>query len=279
MFTDMEKICSRPKPFEYYTAELLWTDGYTSQKMLEYHLNESVDISSRNIEFIKRSVEWIASFFNVDMNTTIADFGCGPGLYTNRFAGKGSRVTGIDFSQNSIQYAKEAAEQKGLPVDYIHKNYLDYDTEKRFDLITMIMCDFCALSPDQRKRMLKKFRKLLNKGGRVLLDAYTLAAFDRRTETTVYERNMLDGFWAPEDYYAFLNTFKYDMEKVILDKYTVLTQSRTFTVYNWLQYFSPEMLQQEFEDNGFIVRGVFNDVAGTEHTPDSEEIAIVAEKK
>jgi hypothetical protein len=35
-----------------------WTDEHTSQMMLEYHLDESVDLSSRNKEFIERSVKW-----------------------------------------------------------------------------------------------------------------------------------------------------------------------------------------------------------------------------
>jgi len=71
----------------------------------------------------------LTSHFEVDNNTEIADFGCGPGLYANR----------------------EAAE-KGLNVHYVLKDYLDFETTNRFDLITMIMCDFCALSPEQRKK-------------------------------------------------------------------------------------------------------------------------------
>jgi len=40
MFDQLEEINSRPKPFEFYTAEKLWTDEYTSKKMLDYHLND-----------------------------------------------------------------------------------------------------------------------------------------------------------------------------------------------------------------------------------------------
>ena len=86
MFEELEKIIKRPEPFEFYTASDLWTDEYTSSQMLSYHLNETVDISSRNAEFINRSVEWIASRFNVGKDTSIVDFGCGPGLYSTRLA-------------------------------------------------------------------------------------------------------------------------------------------------------------------------------------------------
>ena len=106
MFKELEKINHRPEPFQFYTAKELWTDEHTSKKMLEYHLNESVDISSRNRKFIERSVKWIVSRFGVNETTEIADFGCGPGLYTEKLAEQGTIVTGIDFSENSIRYAK-----------------------------------------------------------------------------------------------------------------------------------------------------------------------------
>lgn len=69
-----------PKPFEFYTAAELWIDPYISQKMLEYHLNENIDLSSRNIHFINQSVDWIIDYFHLDKNFKIADFGCGLGL-------------------------------------------------------------------------------------------------------------------------------------------------------------------------------------------------------
>ncbi|MBN2316766.1 MAG: class I SAM-dependent methyltransferase [Sedimentisphaerales bacterium] len=278
MFKELEEINTRPEPFQYYTAEALWTDEHTSKQMLKYHLDESVDASSRNSEFIHRSVEWIASHFNVNSQTSIADFGCGPGLYATRLAKKGANVTGIDFSERSIRYAKETAAQKGFHINYVQQNYLEFDTNKRFDLIIMIMCDFCALSPAQRQTMVCKFHTLLKPGGSILLDVYSLAFFDQRKETATYEHNQLDGFWSPESYYGFLNTFKYEKEKVLLDKYTIVEKARTRIVYNWLQCFSRDAITAEFETNGLKIEEVYSDVAGTPFESDAQEFAIVAKK-
>ena len=278
MFKELEEINSRPAPFQFYTAKELWTDEHTSKKMLECHLNESLDMSSRNKDFIDRSLKWIVSHFGIGVNTIIADFGCGPGLYTTQFAENNADVTGIDFSERSIRYAKETAVRKGLDIDYVCQNYLEFETEKKFDLITMIMCDFCALSPTQRKKMFAKFYRLLNVGGSVLLDIYSWNAFDQREEISTYEYMQLNGFWSSENYYGFLNTCKYDKEKVILDKYTIIEEARTQTVYNWLQYFSPESLSKEFEENGFKIEEYYSDVAGTIFSPESVEFAIVAKK-
>ena len=278
MFKELKEINSRPEPFQFYTADELWTNEHTSKQMLECHLNETIDASSRNKNFIERSVEWIVSNFEVDKNTEIADFGCGPGLYTTRLAERGAIVTGIDFSDNSLKYAKQVAAEKGLKINYVLTNYLDFETTNSFDLITMIMCDYSVLSPEKRKTMLSKFNSLLKLDGSVLLDVYSLNSFNQKEESATYELNQLNGFWSPDDYYCFVNTFKYEKEKVILDKYTIIDESPKRVVYNWLQCYSKDSLRSEFEENGFNVEELYSDVAGEPFTSESTEIAIVAKK-
>ena len=278
MFKELQEINSRPSPFQFYTASDLWTDEYTSEQMLKYHLNADVDLSSRNVDFINRSIDWIVSRFDVVSGTKIADFGCGPGLYATRLAQKEADVTGIDFSKRSIQYAQEVAAKECLNIHYVNQDYLEFETEDRYDLVIMIMCDFCVLSPTQRKKMLGKFHTILKPDGSVLLDVNSLAAFEKREEAAAYEKNHLNNFWSPNDYYGFLNTFRYEVDKVILDKYTIVEESCARTVYNWFQYFSPEMLEKEFGECGFTIEKLYSDVAGSVYDPESSELAIVAKK-
>lgn len=278
MFDKLKEINSRPEPFEFYTAKDLWTDAHTAKQMLSYHLNKEIDVSSRNQAFIDRSVQWISSCFKVRSGTKIVDFGCGPGLYTTRLARKKAEVIGIDFSENSIKYASKTAAGEGLRIQYVNQNYLDFETDERFDLILMIMCDFCALSPAQRKEMLDKFHTILAPGGAVLLDVYSLAAFAWREEEYIYEDDLLDGFWSSSHYYGFRNTFKYDREKVILDKFTIVEPKRIRTIYNWLQYFSPEALEKEFVRSGLMFKALYSDVAGSPYDANGEEFAVVGRK-
>jgi hypothetical protein len=88
----------------------------------------------------------------------------------------------------------------------------------------------------------------------------------------------LDGFWSPRPYYGFQNTFKYEEEKVILDKFVIVEEDRTRVVYNWLQCFTPESLRQEFETAGLALDLIYADVSGTEYDPDATEFAVVAQK-
>jgi cyclopropane fatty-acyl-phospholipid synthase-like methyltransferase len=278
VFEKLEDINSRPDPFEFYTASDLWADEHTSEQMLKFHLNEDIDAASRNAAFIDRSVEWIASYLKVGAGTKIADFGCGPGLYATRLAQIQADVTGIDFSKRSIQYAQEVATREGLSIHYVNQDYLEFETDDRFGLVLMIMCDFCVLSPAQRKKMLTKFHTLLEAGGLVLLDVYSLNAFEQREERALYEANLLNGFWSADKYYGFQNTFKYEREKVVLDKYTIIEANRTRTIHNWFQYFSPETLEGEFTECGFTIEKIFSDVAGTSFDSKASEFAVVARK-
>ena len=152
MFEGLERINERPEPFQFYTASDLWTDEHTSEQMLSFHLNEAIDVSSRNAKFIDQSVEWIITEFNIGKKTKIADFGCGPGLYTARLAKCGANVTGIDFSGRSIDYAKKVATRERLNINYVNQNYLEFETEDRFDLVLMIMCDFWPLAQIKGKK-------------------------------------------------------------------------------------------------------------------------------
>jgi len=278
MYEERERINERLEPFQYYTASDLWTDEHTSKQMLSFHLNEAIDVSSRNAEFINRSVEWITTEFNIGMGFKIADFGCGPGLYATRLAKRGANVTGIDFSGRSIEYAKDVAAREQLNISYVNQSYLEFETEDQFDLVLMIMCDFCALSRAQRKGLLRKFHKILKPSGSVLLDVYSLSAFEQKEEIATYEVNQLNGFWSPNKYYGFLNTFKYDEEKVALDKYTIIELDRTRKVYNWLQYFAPQDLEREFTETGFSVKGLYSDVAGVPYDQKSAEFAVIASR-
>jgi 2-polyprenyl-3-methyl-5-hydroxy-6-metoxy-1,4-benzoquinol methylase len=273
---ELEAINQRPKPFEFYTAADLWTDEHTSKQMLACHLDENIDLSSRNSRFIKRSVDWIARTFAIGSGVMIADFGCGPGLYAQQLARCGASLTGIDFSSRSIDYARDQAAKENLPIQYFCQNYLDFETDERFDLILMIFCDLCALSPVQRSILLKKFRTILKPGGKILLDVCSMAGYAEREETSSIELSEQNGFWSPNRYYCFLNTFKYDEEKVILDKYTLIEADRVRTVYNWLQYFSPEALGAEFGECGLKIDQVMANVAGDPYDPSKSEFAIIA---
>lgn len=278
LFSALESINRKPRPFSVYTARELWTDEHTSEQMLAFHLDSQIDVSSRRESFIDDSVRWLNDHFELSRGSRIIDFGCGPGLYASRLARLGAEVTGVDFSSRSIEYARERARRDKLDIQYIEADYLEYQPAGTFDLITMIMCDFCALSPTQRASMLAKFEGLLADQGRVILDVYSLQALADRDEGLICEKNQLNGFWSAQPYFGFVASFKYDEEKVSLDKYTIVEQDRQREIYNWLQYFTPESLEREAREAGLIIDELCGDVAGNPYATDAAEFAVVLKR-
>jgi SAM-dependent methyltransferase len=278
LYAELARAVERPVPFSVYTADALWADPHTSEQMLKFHLNPEIDVSSRRASFIDESAEWMIRHFGLSAGKRVLDFGCGPGLYASRLASCGARVAGVDFSPTSIAYARKQAADSGHHISYHKANYLEYEPDGEFDLIIMIMCDFCAMSPKQRSEMLRKFASYLSLEGRVVFDVYSLLAYDQKQETVVFEKDLLNGFWSSTPYFGFLASFKYDAERVSLDKYTIVEEREQRQVFNWLQYFSPESLKQELLEHGLVVESVLGNVAGHPFDPQGTEFSVVAKR-
>jgi len=276
MFNKLKEINNKPKPFEFYTTEKLWNDEHISKKMLQYHLDENNCLASRDSKFIDASVNWIADKFHIKPGTKIYELGCGPGLYSCRFADLGAKVTAIDFSQRSIEYAKNKAANNNQDINYITMNYLDYTPAEKFDLVTLIYDDFCTLSPAQRARLLKIIKNCIKEDGAFLLDAASLHYFESVSENSYYGRDIMDGFWSEQEYYGFYNLFKYQNEKIILEKYSIFEKDKTWQIYNWLQCYQTSTLEEEFEKAGFRHFEFFADVCGTPANSGSDELALIA---
>lgn len=276
LFETLERINERPEPYSKYTADALWTSPDISEMMLRYHLDGEVDLASRKTSFISTSAEWIRSEFELGPGKRVLDLGCGPGLYANRLARSGARVTGVDFSERSIAHARKEAEKEGLTANYVVSDYLTFDTEDRFDLAILIMCDYCALSPEQRGRLLERVRMLLKADGAFLFDVYSAAFFETWDERAAYGRGLMDDFWSARDYYGFLNTFKYDDEKLVLERYHIVETDREIEYYNWFQHFDVDSLSAELDAAGFSIDRTLGDVAGKPFDTELDEFAVVA---
>ena len=58
MFQKLQLFMQRPCLYEGSTSKF-WDDPHISQGMLEAHLAENVDAATRNLTFVRSSVQWI----------------------------------------------------------------------------------------------------------------------------------------------------------------------------------------------------------------------------
>lgn len=278
MFAELERINKCPEPFECYTAQEFWDDEHISRQMLGLHLDGFNDLATRNKEFRERSIQWILSRFSLGKGKSICDFGCGPGLYTTSFAEAGAEVTGIDFSRSSISYARKTAGENNLNIEYLLQNYLDFSPNRKYDLVTMINYDFCPLSPEQRKTLLQITGECLKDEGAFLFDVFSLGYFNSVEEGRTYEYSPEGGFWSASPHYLFNNTYKYPDDNLILGKHTIVEETRSREIFNWLQCFDLDSIKAELNDSGFAMEEYFSNIAGDDYKDDSAEIAVIAKK-
>ncbi|GAA5214775.1 class I SAM-dependent methyltransferase [Corallincola platygyrae] len=279
MYKQLDKAAAKPAVWSAYTADLLWADSHIAKQMLAYHLNPEIEAASRSFAFIDASVDWLVSEFNLNPASKTIDFGCGPGLYTQRLKAKGiGTVVGLDFSENSLSYATQQAKQSDLQIEYHLGNYLDYTDARTFDLITLVMCDLCALSPSQRSALFKKFKTMLAPSGVIALDVYTASRFKKQAESVNLAKNSMNGFWSAEDYWCIQSTFKYEADAVTLDKYVIIQEGKEWTVFNWLQHFTIEMLSAELEPHGLSIKATYSDLRGNP-LADGDEMAVIISHK
>ncbi|MEE4216474.1 MAG: class I SAM-dependent methyltransferase [Xanthomonadales bacterium] len=275
MYPLLADLAKKPEPFSVSTVKELWTRPHLAGEMLKYHLSQDSDHSSRPIATIEKIVAWIDGQLDLE-GKRVVDLGCGPGLYARRMAKLGARVTGIDFSANSLEYARSRDMRN---MEYIEADYLEDDLPGGFDIAVLIYYDFCAMAPDKRNRLLQKIRVMLNPGGHLVLDLYGPGAFDAVSEHLEIENRLMFGFFAPGDYIGIHKTDVYDDDWVSLDRFVVVEPGETWQIFNWAQYFTPERAVEELAAAGFMVSVMTGGLDGEPLADHSKSIGLIAEKR
>lgn len=182
---------------------------------------------------------------------SILDLGCGPGLYTENLAANGHIVTGMDFSANSIRYARESASRKRLNISYIQQNYLEMEEENKYDLILMIFTDFGVLSPDQREILLANVHRALKPGGKFLFDVMNENYPVNVSGSKEWEASG-KGFWRNGPYLALTESFYYEEQKVALSQHIIIDEAGEMDIYRfWIHTFSHADLGEILASHGF----------------------------
>jgi len=272
MYELLYDISKRPGPFSRHTVKELWTRPHLARQMLTYHLSQETDLASRRYESIDQVVEWIDAQLDLS-EKSLCDLGCGPGLYAQRFESRGAKVTGVDFSAHSLDFAKVQGQQS---VRYIEADYLVDDLPTGFDVVTLIYTDLCALSPGKRKKLLGRMRGMLNPGGHIIVDVAGIGSFTSKEEVTIIEHNLMEGFWSAEDYVGIQRTFIYPEDYLTLDRYLIVQPSDIWQIYNWTQHFTPVSIETELQSAGFRIDQMAGDLNGTPLEPESDLIGIIA---
>lgn len=103
------------------------------------------------------------------VTSPLLDVGCGTGEHALYFAGRGLRVTGIDFVEEAIRRARRKAAERGLPIDFRVQDALTLaDSDERF-ASAIDSGLFHVFSDADRRRYVRGLAHVLQPGGRLFL--------------------------------------------------------------------------------------------------------------
>lgn len=245
-------------------------------QMLNFHLNPNVEAASKTIATIQTESSFIINKAKMNYEKTVLDLGCGPGLYIKEFAKTEAKITGVDLSQRSIDYAKNNSCSKLSNVTLTQMNYLKMKYENEFDIITLIFYDFCALNSDEQSTLLYAIYKALKKDGLFILD---VLSENRPVSNSTSISVLSEGFWSSKPYIEILNSYAFDNPRTEGIQYSIINEIgdiKNYRIYHRL--FSIKEIDTLFNSHGFLIKEKFNNLMGDKLTINSETYGIIAQK-
>jgi SAM-dependent methyltransferase len=273
----LRQLTARPPLWAPHEA-LFWNDPYISKQMLAAHLDPNTDAASRRPETIEAIVDWLASHLDLQPGDSVIDLGCGPGLYTSRLARRGLRVTGVDSSPNSLEYARRQAQEQGLDIEYVLGSYVELDYQDRFDVALLIYFDFGVLPDDDRDEVLRRVHRALKPGGAFVFDI-TTPHWPHPADGHSHWAISPGGFWKPGPYLELTRSFHYPEADAHLRQTLILEEGGTTSLYRiWDHSYTPESITAVLEAQGFRVESLWADLTGTPLEEGAPALGVVARR-
>ena len=256
-----------------------WDDSHISKSMLEAHLSSDNDAASRKLETISKTIAHLVSSNILKQGDKVLDLGCGPGLYSAKLCENGMKVTGIDISERSIDFAIRYAKEKGLNINYRRMDFFNISYRSGFDAVLQIYGELCTFSDEKRDELLAKIHKALKTDGLFIFDVSTRA--QRMKKGLKNNWYMSDGgFWRPGKHFVLEQGLDYPEHDVWLDQYIVVDDSADVSVYrNWFHDYTLQSIRQTLEKADFQIIHTWNDLTGTFYEEGGDWIAIAGKKK
>jgi SAM-dependent methyltransferase len=206
--------------------------------MLAEHLSQVHDAASRETGTIDAQVAWIERTVIKSKPAQVLDLGCGPGLYTSRFAALGHSPRGIDFGPASVAYANQHSS-----VEHRLEDVRTADFGSGNDLVMMIFGEINVFRRADAVSILSRARQALAAGGRVLLEAHTPEAIEAIGSGSPAWRSRVKGLFSDRPHLLLEESFWDAARQAATVRYFVIdaeTGAVTWHAQSMQQYSLPQ---------------------------------------
>lgn len=223
-----------------------------------------------NVERLKREIDFLIRYAELDNPLEILDLACGHGRHTNALAQIGHQVTGIDFNQDFLKIAQEEASKLGIKVKYIHEDMRKINYNNVFDRIFVLFTAIGYFDEDQNEEVFKNIFNALKPNGIFCFDSHNRDTFlTYFLPSSVVEREgnfMIDQ-----------HTFDSLIGRCITKRTVIINQLTKSFQYN-VRFYNPTEIVKLFKQIGFSSVKFYEDWNGTPLGHKSKRMIVIAKK-
>lgn len=273
IINQIAKLSKKPALFERGTGNI-WTEPYLAKQMLKAHLDLKSDGASRKEKVINKTIDFLNGV--IKERSTILDLGCGPGLYAEKLCISGHQVTGVDFSENTIRYARDSAQKRGLDIEYVCDNIFSIDYKEHYDVVVQIYGELNTFSDEELKRLFELVQKALKSEG-IFIFEVTNPTHRRKNRSNKDWTISEEAFWRKDSHIVLQEVFEYEKD-IWLDQYIVIDENEIKVYRNWFHDYTKEAIEAIILEGGFSQVQVIDNLNGEEASEEVEWLTVIARK-
>jgi hypothetical protein len=156
-------------------------------------------------------------------------------------------------------------------------DYLTIDYQERFDMVTLIYCDYAALSISDRRALLGKVYSSLRSGGKFIFDVFTHRMRAEESKSWFYSDQ--GGFYSDKPHLCLMAVYQYDDGDNTELRQSVVVADDSVLCFNvWDHFFDKDELVREVMPAGFSEFEIYGDIAGGKYSETGDTICGVFTK-
>ncbi len=207
----------------------------------------------RDLEEANSFAGLICSLIEVPLNCETLDLACGAGRHSIAFARRGHKVTGVDLSPMLIKLAREEALEENIQVEYLERNILGLNLERKFDVVLNIFTSFGYFREDADNfRIFETVGNHMEDSGTFVFDYFNSVVVER---TLVPYSRVISGTEIIEQIRTISNGF-------VTKKILIQSGGSIKMFSEAVKLYSAKTLIHQLESRGFTIEKLLADYEG-----------------
>ncbi|MDR3692219.1 MAG: class I SAM-dependent methyltransferase [Fimbriimonas sp.] len=257
-------------PSEWRTWEKIpWDDEAFSERMLAEHLDQGHDLASRSLTWIESACKWIHEDVMHGRGGRILDLGCGPGLYAERLAALGHKVTGIDFAPAAIRYARERVPD----ADFRLGDMRSIEYGSGYDLVMLLFGEIGPFCPEERRSILARAAQATVEDGLFVLEVHRPEPLREACARPSTWSSRSSGLFSPDPHLMLSESDWWDEESAAAFRTVIVTSREVMVAREAVAALSIERWIESLSQSGWILQAI-----GPALGPGDKFVTIVARK-